>query len=201
MAPHDPPYYRKDLDQLEDAARTTALRSYDVLAYEIQMLKETARLATKHWDDKPLRYVLIESHALHCRNLAEFLWGKDLTKDYAPKVKARHYARPDSPWVPISRLAEIDTIAARASLEVAHLTTARISDPDDGRKRWELRSGLDHLRAGLEAFLDQADPAKCSPQVRPSIESLRANLQPIWEALSMCVGSTQLVTRHQVFGA
>ena len=58
-----------------------------------------------------------------------------------------------------------------------------------------------HLRAGLEAFLEQADPAKCSPQVRPSIESLRETLPPIWEAMSVCVGSTQLVSRIQVHPA
>ena len=188
----DPPYYRQDPETMNDETRAVALHAYDALAYEIQMLKETAALALKHWNDPSLRYVLIESHALHCRNLAEFLWGKDLTKDYAAPAK---------PWTPIPRLAGIDEIAARASLEVAHLTTARLSDPDDERKRWAIRDGLGRLLDGLEAFLAQADPTKCSPQVRPAVESLRNTLPAVWDALSACVGSTQLVSRHKVFPA
>ena len=200
MASTDPPYYGLDLDTLSPDARAAALREYHALAYEIEMLGETAALAVEHWKDERLRKVLIESYALHFRNLAEFLWGKFDT-GWAPRVKSRHYRYEDSPWKPLTKPIGSLALVTQASQQIAHLTTARLSDPDDARKRWVLQTGLDLLRDGLVTFMTRADRSKFSQYVEPALDEFRRTLSTpaILTGLAYCVGSTHISSRLGVW--
>jgi hypothetical protein len=198
MTPLDPPYYMKDLDKLTPAERSAALSAYDALAYEIEMLNETAELAVEHWDNPKLRKVLIESFALHCRNLVEFLWKSQIRAVRAPRVRANHYWQESkTAWPSLRKLDGADALWDKASQQIAHLTTGRLSNSEDERKRWEFQAGVALLHKGLEAFDAQADRTKYSPSVERALAGLRriVSTPSIWHGLAHCVGNTQLGRR------
>ena len=72
-----PPYFERNAADV----RPEEWPTYEPLAYEVWMLEAVARrLAALPADeslpdeDRPLKNALLESFALHVRNLAEFLW-------------------------------------------------------------------------------------------------------------------------------
>ena len=147
-------------------------REYEPLAYEVWMLEAVARrLAALPADeslsdeDRPLKNALIESFALHFRNLASFLWPSEEPR---PKdVVVGHFA-PE--WLP-AKPPGLDDLVRRVGRKVAHLTTYRLPG-DHPRKRW---AAVDCIRAlgALDALVQRRDAVnRLPPQMAHLVERL-----------------------------
>jgi hypothetical protein len=109
-----------------------------------------------------LRNALIESFAVHARNVIDFLYpNKPQHTDviaadfYAPGAWAAH--RPG-----ISTT--LTAARRRAHKEIAHLTTERIAG-NPPEKDWDFAGLTAELRPLMQLFATNALPARCSPAV------------------------------------
>ncbi len=162
-----PPYFERNAADV----RPEEWPTYEPLAYEVWMLEAVARrLAALPADeslpdeDRPLKNALLESFALHFRNLAEFLWP---SKHPRPTdVAIGHFTQGGSPNQP-----RPDHLIDRVGREVGHLTTYRLSG-DHPRKRWDVVECVRTLGA-LDAFVQRSDAVKrLPPQMAHLVERL-----------------------------
>jgi hypothetical protein len=79
-----------------------------------------------------------------------------------------------SSW-PTGRPDPVKKLVDRVSVEVAHLTTYRLSGSHPA-KEWTPRECLAVLVPRLETFVREIDPIKESPKLRPAVERLRTLL-------------------------
>jgi len=129
------------------------------LTYEIEMLRAVVREFGR-WRDHSrfTRNLLIESFAIHVRNLIEFLWPEgEPNKD---QVIAEDFL--DRPRQP--RPQHLRKAYRRVSQEVTHLTYARSHVTREG-KRWEVALGHEIERA-FDEFVD-AIPAETRAMLGP----------------------------------
>lgn len=120
---------------------------------------------------------------MHFRNLALFLWGPDKK---STDVLARHFA---AQWAPPSKPPGLDDLIDRVSREVAHLTTRRLSGRHK-EKEWQPLACIRALLPALQAFVQQADAAKLSPNVSQEVGRLRSLL----DGARIILGTTNLTT-------
>jgi hypothetical protein len=162
-----PPYFERNAADV----RPEEWPTYEPLAYEVWMLEAVARrLAALPADeslpdeDRPLKNALLESFALHFRNLAEFLWP---SKHPRPTdVAIGHFTQGGSPNQP-----RPDHLIDRVGREVGDLTTYRLSG-DHPRKRWDVVECVRTLGA-LDAFVQRSDAVKrLPPQMTHLVERL-----------------------------
>jgi hypothetical protein len=172
MTTRYPAYHGKDTTTL-----TTELQQYHALAYEFEMLDEIVRLLERDHPAKPpqeLENVLTQSFAIHVRNLKEFLWRPRTKSTKGTDVLAVDLIAAEAVWPP-PKPARLDDLVNRASREVAHLTTYRLSGlhPD---KAWNPRECLEALLPALEAFVKAGDSRKQSVRVPAAVKRLRTLL-------------------------
>jgi len=113
-----------------------------------------------------LNNALVESMAVHVRNLIDFLYldGRDpsdvVAADFVIGVS----------WSSIRPVetALIKDAKRRTNKEIAHLTTDRIPGAPP-EKNWDFLGLAKDLRPVLELFLSKADPARLSPKVAAAI--------------------------------
>jgi hypothetical protein len=185
-----PAYYGKP------AAKVTATEwpEYEALAYEIEMQGATARLLASPPDEPiPTRNALLESFALHFRNLVAFFWpaSEPLPKD----VLVGHLAPGWQPQEP----GDLRKLTRRVSREVAHLTTYRLSGPHE-LKRWQPAQCIAAILPALEALIGQPQAVdRLSPNVAREVHELHRvldreagpGLPPVREFLETCYLGTQ----------
>ena len=134
--------------------------SYEHLMHEITMFWETADLLPKGRKGSTEYVALLESFALHLRNLIEFL-------TFGPKdeyVRAHQFFEDPDDWRP-DRPPELTTLHGRASNEVAHLTTRRVSGSPP-EKDWHTDQILQQIEPILSKFATEASRKKLHPGVR-----------------------------------
>jgi hypothetical protein len=127
------------------------------LHYEIDMCHRAAALLPGAAPEHVLNNVLVESYALHLRNLIEFLYWPPTRDD----VNAVHFVRSETEWVssrgPTPEI--LATAKTRADKQIAHLTEKRFADGSP-EKNWTPGVEITALVDALRIFLAQADPGR-----------------------------------------
>ncbi len=181
--PNAPPSY---VNRKTASLEAVDFLQYEPLAYEIEMLGEVAKFAhSRGTVPQVVESVLVESFALHFRNLALFLWP-ERKKDF--DVLALHFGRDGVQWKRPKKPKVVKRLVDRASGEVAHLTTKRRSGRAS-EKEWDFVSCIQTLLRALDDFVNQADPAKLPARVRDEMQRLHE-----WAS-----GSTRVVHGHGNF--
>jgi hypothetical protein len=150
--------------------------------YEISMLVGCGRLLSHPFQREPvdlatvLRNVVIESFAIHVRNLVDFLYpGTNvkptdvLADDFFPQGR-----RPDVfPSLP----PKLGAARERAHKQVSHLTTGRLNAADPG-KGWPFAELVSDALTVLVDFVGQASPDKLDGSVRDYVLEASRQNQP-----------------------
>jgi hypothetical protein len=113
--------------------------------------------------------------ALHvCRGNWTRDGGATLTGDYTALLPVFDFLKPGAPWA-TGRLAPVRTLVDRVSVEIAHVTTYRLSGshPD---KNWTPRECLAVLVPRLEPLVQHIDPTEESPKLKPAVQRPRTLL-------------------------
>jgi hypothetical protein len=130
------------------------------LMHELSMLWETADALPRHKVGSVEYTALLESHATHLRNLIEFFFFAE-DSDY---VRARHFFDDPAAWSP-KKTPELNKLHGRASNEVSHLTTRRISG-NPPEKDWHITQILAEVETVARDFAANASDKKLHSKVR-----------------------------------
>lgn len=138
-----------------DEERRTVLSH---LEYEARMLIATAQgLASGVAAGSAIGNALVESFALHARNLIDFLWPEGAKTDH---VMAEDYFEDPSTWKklrpPLSTLLKDSRI--RAHKEIAHLSYDRLR-VDEANKAWRFVEIATEILSAFRLFQNRL-PAK-----------------------------------------
>jgi hypothetical protein len=106
------------------------------LNYEIQMLNETAIMLSGRPDDGPLKNALLESFAIHARNLVLFFHPEVVPRPHPGDVLARHYV-PGWAGVRQELPGALSVVAQRVNKEIVHLSVERL-DVGPEAKHWQI---------------------------------------------------------------
>jgi hypothetical protein len=129
--------------------------------YELRMLWEAAQALTSGRHDGPIHNALIESFAIHLRNLTEFFYDKP-TKGY---VRAQHFLDDPKAWQANHRMTPtLRQARDKANDEVSHLTEGR--KPPGQQQGWNILTLVKEIQAVAKLFAAQASPAKLHGAVR-----------------------------------
>jgi hypothetical protein len=134
--------------------------SREHLLYELQMFRLVAR-ALPTTPDNFERYALIESCAIHTRNLIDFFYNKSPMAD---DVIAADFFGNATTWK-VTIPSSLDQARVRANKEVSHLTLQRKSGahPD---KAWPLDVYYKAVQAVAVTFVNSASPKKLHADVK-----------------------------------
>lgn len=144
------------------------------LSYEIAMCHQTAtNIRFGNVAEGVLKNALVESYALHLRNLIEFLYWK--TSKNRDGLSASDFVRSREAWLKgRGRIPKVLTVAHdRANKQVLHFTKKRFASGAP-ETHWLPGVELAALANGLRTFVDHADPEKLHPQVGAVVELLAA---------------------------
>ena len=133
------------------------LGASSVLKYELDMLHATAKALSipREW---AIKNALIESFALHTRNLIEFLY-KSNSKKWSPKIKPEDFVNASSsnwnrPELRNDYDSRFQERNEQASIQVAHMIVDRIGlQPDE--KDWDLFNIIKTLQEDVGKFLSE----------------------------------------------
>jgi hypothetical protein len=143
--------------------------SSDHLAYEIQMFYLLTRELTRNLSTPvpfEQRHALLESFAVHLRNLIDFFFYKPV-KD--GDVTARDFFDDPAKWGAGKISATLYEAKNRASKEVSHITIER-KDSGDVDKAWKFLDLYREIRAVAHRFAVEASDNKLSPKVAKFIK-------------------------------
>jgi hypothetical protein len=130
------------------------------LIYEVGTLR-VCRDVLANGPPQVLKNSMIESYAIHLRNLIDFLYPQNTQ---ATDVTFRDYIPKTLKWSPSKVTASLRMARDMANRQIAHLTTHRFPGIHPG-KRWEL-SRADEVQERLKDFAEKADPGRLSEKVR-----------------------------------
>lgn len=155
------------------------------LAYEIRTYHELVRAFAGmiRFQNMP-RFVnnaLVESHAIHLRNLIDFLYP---TNPHITDVIAADFL-PEKPWNAIigDLPKELEKMRVRSNKEVAHLSTLR-RKTGNPEKQWPVAHGVAFLAEKLAIFIAQASRERLHPKVSHEVQSLKETADRLAEAKS-----------------
>jgi hypothetical protein len=134
--------------------------SEEHLMHELSMLWETADALPRHKAGSVEYTALLESFATHLRNLIEFFFFAE-DSDY---VRAKHFFDHPAAWSP-KKTPEMNKLHGRASNEVSHLTTRRISG-NPPEKDWHITQILGEIETVARDFAAKASDKKLHPKIR-----------------------------------
>lgn len=134
--------------------------SEEHLMHELSMLWETTDALLQHKEGTVVYTALLESFATHLRNLIEFFFFGE-KGNY---VRAEHFFDDPRAWSP-RRPPEMNNYHGRASNEVSHLTTERISGSPP-EKIWTVAQILGQIEAVARDFAARASDKKLHAKVR-----------------------------------
>jgi len=137
------------------------------VAYEVNMLRQTAQRLREPNIDPVLRNALIESCGIHLRTLIYFLYHEE---PRANDIVAADFFDDPAEWEQVRPLpsASLRTARDRASTELAHFTTKR-KGPGDREKAWAFPSLIGDLLNTLQAFGENASNAKLHQKVQQAL--------------------------------
>jgi hypothetical protein len=145
---------------------TTAdlLAASEHLDYEILMLTAVANALDSGISVlSPMHNALVESFAIHLRNLADFLWPGNPDNDWV--VAPDYFDDPkewQDSWKPIPT--RLRTARIRAAKEIAHLTYGRIK-LTSSTKEWDYVGLRDEIVESLAEFVSKVDKKKVCPEL------------------------------------
>jgi hypothetical protein len=138
--------------------------SEEHLLHELTMLLQTADTLPKHKPGSTEYIAVLESFAIHLRNLLEFLF-QPIGRDY---VRALHFFDDAANWQP-TNTAEWTNLYNRACHEVEHLTVHRV-DGNPEEKKWPVTEILLKLDPILKDFASKASRSKLHHKVREFLQ-------------------------------
>jgi len=145
------------------------------LMHELSMLWELAEILPQRKQGTAEYVALLESFAIHLRNLIEFFCFVS-EGDY---VRAQDFFDDPSAWPARSKLTPyLKDALKRASEEVSHLTTGRISGSPP-EKAWDTTGLLKEIDATAKDFAAKASAKKLHTKVAEFL-GLPANEMQIW---------------------
>lgn len=120
------------------------------LYYEYTMLRQLA--VSPDPRSNVLRNAILESRAIHLRNLADFFYGHPEVDDES----ARHFFD-EGVWQELSKKmsARLEEAKRRANKEVAHMTYRRTTNANN-KFRWEASLG-EEIESVMKTFLREVD--------------------------------------------
>jgi hypothetical protein len=129
------------------------------LLYELGMLDRLAHLlALSAFGEGPVANALLESFAMHARNLLQFFDVPEKPRE--DDVLAEDYFGSSEAWESVRGAvpSALRGIAVRVGKEVAHLTYARLKVTEEvkGWRFLEIASAVIHLARQFEAHVDPA---------------------------------------------
>lgn len=166
--------------------------------HEIEMLFDSAQLLA-HFDHSkrdtdPVSHVignaLVESFAIHLRNLTDFLYPRPSGKP--SDVLAKDFCSQDVSVGLPSIGAQLDGARRKADKQVSHLTSERLPARDPG-KRWHYLDLAEQIRVRLVHFVNCADSNRLHPRVVDFVRALRAP-SPAHSTVTMSAQSTVSMT-------
>lgn len=111
----------------------------------------------------PLHNALIESFAIHLRNLIDFLWPEGPDNDWV--VAADYFSDLEEWQSSFGKIPpKLKAARIRAAKEIAHLTYARIAVEED-KKGWDFIGLLDGVADGMARFAVKVDRDKVCPEL------------------------------------
>jgi hypothetical protein len=139
------------------------LRAYsgEHLLHELSMFWELSHILREHKKGTTEYDALIESFAIHLRNLLEFFFLPEKS-DY---IRAKHFVQNPADWPTMKLTGEFKKLHDRASNEVNHLTVRRI-DGNPPEKEWGTDEIVNLIEPIAEKFGANADVKKLHPKVR-----------------------------------
>lgn len=149
--------------------------SCEHLLYELTMffrtgyvLQQIGDIQAKGEIERTVWYALIESFAVHLRNLLSFLYERKVQS--GGTVIAKHFFVDSKEWHP-TLPAELKMIWEQADKQVAHLTTKRIAgfSPE---KDWKVTERMNLLIPILRDFTERASPQRLGQSVIDFIADL-----------------------------
>lgn len=145
------------------------------LHYEIDMCHRTASLLAAGAANGVLNDVLVESYALHLRNLIEFVYWKKAKNPDA--LGASDFVKSREAWVKARGLVPevLSSAHDRANKQIAHFTKKRFTSGAP-ETQWRPGAELTALVGGLQTFLEHADVQRLHPKVRAAIVGLAASV-------------------------
>ena len=146
------------------------------IAYEIEMCARAAHLVLAFAPERhSVTNALLESYALHLRNLIEFIYRKPRLDD----VNAIHYVCDREAWIAARGEvpAYLKVVKDRADKQVAHLTKKRFSG-DAPEKQWSPVEEIGALMPSLQVFMERARPELLHANVANALAELAALVQP-----------------------
>jgi hypothetical protein len=147
--------------------------SEEHLMHELSMLWETGDALLRHKNGSVEYTALLESFAVHLRNLIEFFFF-DASRDY---VRAEHFLDDPASWSP-AKPAEITKLYGCGSNEVEHLTRNRISG-NPPEKEWNVPSSLSIIETVAKDFVAKASAKKLYSKVREFL-NLHSSQMLLW---------------------
>ena len=133
--------------------------------YEVEMLFQVANRLRAHTDDTErlpweLENACIESFALHCRVLIDFVWkDPDPQGRFPDDAFAADFLHPGV-WAEIReriQQSKLDGVAQRTGAEVAHLSYKRTQLPPEAR-RWQFDVIAAVVGRAFTLFLENVSP-------------------------------------------
>lgn len=120
------------------------------VVYEIMMFKVTSQLLTSGITDQALKNVLLESFAIHSRNLFDFFYKKRvkddmIVDDFVANIQAFKKHK--------SKKRDLKNLAKKDNKQVSHLTYARLNY-NLKTKRWRISDITSRLNVTVMAFLN-----------------------------------------------
>ncbi len=112
---------------------------------------------------------VLESFAVHLRNLIEFLYGP---RKFENNAIAEDFFADPARWRALSgtKPEDLDRAQKQGHKQIAHISFERVG----ADKRWYVGALTERLHEVVRAFLDNADEDRIGPELR----DLRAKLRP-----------------------
>lgn len=146
--------------------------SAEHVSYEIHMLFRSAlgfgAVIGDSFEAHTVRNALMQSFAIHARNLIGFLYQNPKSDD----ASASHYLKDPEEWSATEKPVVPDHVKGRVNKEVTHLTYKRLEVPPE-KKPWPFMETLTPLSACLDLWAAKADPNRLAPECLDAIVQLR----------------------------
>ncbi len=139
--------------KIEDKKKRKAVEH---VVYEIMMFKATNLLLLSNINEQVSKNVLLESFAVHSRNLFDFFYKKRINDDIVAIdfIGNKAQFRKDK-----SKKRNMQTLARKANKQISHLTYSR-NNYNSRTKPWNISSIGAQMNKTIEAFFKSLDIEK-----------------------------------------
>lgn len=139
------------------------------LWYEFTMFLALTQELSKRYPPGTINNALLESFALHVRNLIDFLYAENLSSD---DVYAGDFFPCKEDWVKIRPQITplLEKVKKRANKEVSHLTYSRIKISQE-EKKWDFVRIFQEMRRAFDVFVEEVDEELLSPEWTDFLET------------------------------